>query len=226
MTDEREQDEHPSYGVVGFSRIQGDPGKLFGSQLPAHGTFVQLTIKRAVRYHDLSHDWIHGRGRELIEIWLSSAQFAELLTTMNIGDGVPCTIREFNGETMEMPPQGGRTTAEEIHGTFKEKVVKFSQYVNTKTNELRGLLLAKGTIKVEDRKRVAAHLEYIRRELEQNIPFVEKSFQEAVEKTTVHAKAELDAMVSTTIHKTGLEALRAKVAQSALPKPKEDDDGV
>ena len=35
-------------------------------------------------------------GSEIIEIEMSPAQFAEAITSLNIGCGVPCTIKNFN----------------------------------------------------------------------------------------------------------------------------------
>lgn len=219
---DREEDNHESYGVIGVSRVTGSPGKLFGSQLPQHGAFIQITIKRATRYHDLSHDWIHGHGRPVVEVWMSAAQYADMISAPNVGDGVPCTIREVEGTDYELPPQEERTTAEKIHDSFEDKMRAFSEHINEKTGELRKALLAKGTLKVEDRKRVAAHLEYIRREIESNLPFVQKSFQEAVEKTTTHAKAELDALVVNTLTEKGLEALKDSLTAPALPEHEEE----
>lgn len=213
---------HPAYGVVGFNRTSGSPGKMFGSAIPQHGHFVTLTIKQAQRKHDLYHDWIMGRGRELITVWLSAAQFAELLTSMNIGDGVPCTIRRLNGKQVEEMPQDEQTETEKVHTGFEGKLRALGETLRDKTEEARDLLLTKGGITMAARRRVVQLLDLVHREVEANLPFALTSFQEAVEKTTVHAKAELDAMVTHVVTTKGLEALGVD-APKALPKKKDPD---
>lgn len=220
--DKPEYETHPAYGVVGFSRISGDPGKLFGSAIPQHGHFVALRIKKAARKHDLGMDWIHGKCEDLIEVYLSAAQFSELLTTMNIGDGVPCTITRFNGDFIEKMPRDEKTETEKVRGNFKNKLLDFGKNLRDKTEEARELL-SKG-MKVSDRKRVTDLLDLIHREIEANLPFALTSFQEAVEKTTMHAKAELDAMVSHVVQTRGLEALGIDTTAALGPRQEIDPE--
>lgn len=188
MSRERKKDEHPAYGVIGFYRTQGDPGKMFGSAMPQHGHFITMSVKRAVRYHDGYDDWVHGTGEELINIWLSAAQFAELLTTMNVGDGVPCTIKRYNGEGIEEMPPAEKTEAERVHDSIETKMRVFASTFQEKTDLAKKMLLGKGTISVGSRKQVAWILDWLHMELVANMPFHAKMFTEAIEKTTVAAK--------------------------------------
>jgi hypothetical protein len=134
---------------------------------------------------------------------------------MNIGDGVPCTIRRFNGKQVEEMPQDEKTEAQRVHTGFKEQQRQFGATLRDKTEEARTLLLSKGGIGVGARKRVVELLDLIHREIESNFPFQLRSFQEAVEKVSVHAKAELDAMVTHVVTSKGLEALGIDVSERA-----------
>ena len=96
---------HESYGMVQFSRITGRSGRLFGSSLPDQGSFIRLRVVRADRRHHLGRDWYHGESKVLFEADLSNVQFAELITTMNHGQGAPCTLRFCDGKPMEKPPE-------------------------------------------------------------------------------------------------------------------------
>lgn len=82
---------HPAYGCVSLSRITcSPPQQLFGSHAK-HSHFISLKIKRAERQSNGDFDFIFGRN-ELIEIYLSGTQLGDLLTSMNVGERIPCTI--------------------------------------------------------------------------------------------------------------------------------------
>src|SRR5208337_4240325 len=103
----REDYHDPSYAMVSFSRISagGEGLSLFGSSIKHHSA-ITLSIKQArlSRDTDLSHDWYFAENRfPLIEVTLSPNQFAELLTSMNVGDGVPATLTLYNGQGYEYP---------------------------------------------------------------------------------------------------------------------------
>jgi len=216
-------DTHPAYGMVAFHRISGSPGKMFGSQLAQHGQFISLQIKRAERAHEYGQDWFHGR-QSLVEVWLSAAQFAELLTTMNVGDGVPCTINRLMGKSVERMPEDEQTEAEKVSSGFTGKMRKLSRSIREGAARAREKLLSKGTLKVSDRKNIAALLGRVQMELDANIPFVLESFQEAVEKTSTHAKAEIDALYTSAVERAGMEALGIEVSANRLLE--EGDDPV
>lgn len=220
MTDDYKT--HPAYGVVAFNRVQGSPGPMFGSSLPQHGTFIRLVIRQAQRKHDLGEDWIMGKGRSLIEVWLSAAQFSELLTTMNIGDGVPCTIKRFDGAEVPNMPDDEQTIAERVYEAAQVKMDLFAEETRAELAQARAALLAKGSISVKARNEIVSTLDKILREADANLPYAVRSFQRAVEKTSAQAKAELDALVSHTITVKGLEALGVEIKAIG---PGEDSDG-
>lgn len=197
---------HPAYGMVAFNRVSGSPGKMFGSKIPQHGQYVRLVIKRGQRKHDHG-DMLKGMGLSLIEVWLSSAQFAELLTTMNIGDGVPCTLARIAGKSVECMPQDEETESDRTYAAARDKMRGFAGELRGKVDAIRAKLEAKGTIKVATRKEIAQLLDRIMMEVSSNMPFLLRCYQEAVEKVSTQAKAELDAMVSKVITDKGLEAL-------------------
>jgi hypothetical protein len=91
--------KHPSFGMVSFSRCYGTNRRLFQSHVK-NMTTVRLRIKQASVKHSLHQDHTYGE-ESLIEVELSPAQFAELLTSMNVGDGVPCTINYVNEKKLK-----------------------------------------------------------------------------------------------------------------------------
>ena len=121
MSDEVKRQKHPAYGLVQFSRQHGGSKKLFGSQIRSDTT-IALRIFEGEVQHELSYDrYSHAKNRPIIEVVLSAAQFAELLTTMNMGSGVPCTIEYRDGKDVPPIPETDKAEAQKIHEGFQRK---------------------------------------------------------------------------------------------------------
>lgn len=222
--DKEERSSHPSYGVVRFSRRQGHPGRLFGSPLRDHGSYVTLTVGRADLIRDGFHDRTYSQALrgDLIEVDLSAAQFAELLTTMNVSEGVPCTISYLNGVRVERPPEILHET-EKVQNTFKDKLRGLVSLVRSRSKEIREVLDSKKNLVQDDRRKITSLLDTIAMELESNLPYTLDVFAEAAEKVVTHAKAEVDAFVTANVVAAGLKALLnpQEPAPPALPAPEE-----
>lgn len=83
---------HPSYGTLLFSRRTGAKEALFGSSIQ-HRDTICMTLHHASIERGLNRDWIHG-DKVIAEVEMSYSQFAEAITSMNIGTGVPVTVQE------------------------------------------------------------------------------------------------------------------------------------
>lgn len=201
-------DKHPSYGTVRFSRVStSGKTRLFGSSMSKHMSTILLTVREAERSHDLSRDWIHGH-KEIVEVELSAAQFAELLTTMNVGSGVPCTIRYRSdiGE-IERPPDE-EIEIDRVQTSFKDGLSDLRNWIKKQQEDL-GELLDKRALNKEDKKKIKWILDKTMQEVESNWPFVVDQFNEATEKVVTAAKSEVDAFVTHVVQKTGLKQLEA-----------------
>ena len=82
--------KHPSYGMLSFHRVHGAATPLFGSSIQ-HRDTIRLTLKEGEVKRSLNTDWYFG-GKRLFEVEMSLSQFAELITSLNMGDGIPVTI--------------------------------------------------------------------------------------------------------------------------------------
>lgn len=82
---------HPAYGMLSFSRRTGGKQSLFGSSIE-HKDVIAMTLRHGEVDRQLNRDWYHGT-EVIAEVEMSYAQFAEAITSMNIGTGVPVTIR-------------------------------------------------------------------------------------------------------------------------------------
>ncbi len=206
---------HPSYGMVQFSRRQGNP-KLFASALESHQHYVTLSIRKCKLIRGPQGDRYHGSLRgDIIEVDLSAAQFAELLTTMNVGMGVPCTI-SLMGMTKVASPPDLPTEAQSVRDGFKESMSGFVEGLAAKAKTVK-TILEKKTLNQADRAQVGSVIESVIRQVTDDAPFIVDMFREATERVMTAAKAEADAWLTSVIHRSGLKALQEGTVVPELP---------
>ena len=207
---ETEIKKHESYGMVGFSRVTcgGEGQTLFGSSIKHHN-IITLTIMRAEKQRNLNEDWYHGT-EELIEVSLSPSQFADCITSMNIGNGVPCTIEHVGMKRMADPPCESKQVQfrNEFSNDIKKIATKFDN-LSKKIAEMK----KSPTVRKGDVNELSDMIRQVRQDIECDIPFVNEQFARQMNKTTTEAKAEVEAFVSGTITKLGLNALKENVRE-------------
>lgn len=206
--------EHESFGLAGFSRITSGSGQaLFGSSIK-HSNTIRFTVRRAEVDRHLEQDWYHPtRSQPIVEIEMSQAQFAEMITSMNMGNGVPVTIKYVEGKEMAQCPHESKV--QQHSNEFKQRMKEFSQRVNTYGKELYALIEKR--LPQKDQGTVKNIVQQIVQEVESNIPFYETQFIRQMEKTQTEAKAEVEAFVNNKIHSAGLTSLLGEAgAQSIL----------
>ncbi len=215
--------EHESYGLVQFSHRSGNP-KLFHSALENHYNYVTLLVKTAKLRRSDTGDRVDGPMHgNILEVDLSAAQFAELLTTMNIGSGIACTIRRREGKQVEPPPDID-TQTENLRSEFKVRAKEFTKKILSRASGVTSLLKTKDKLSKADRESISGVISSIAQELSENIPFFVDMYQEATEKITTAAKAEVEAFMVGAVHQAGLAALAAGKVEVAPPRlpPKEE----
>ena len=202
-------EEHESYGLLQISRIQGTPRPLFGSTI-RHGDTIMLSIDRGKVYRDFQRNRYHS-GQSLIQVEMSAAQFAEAITTLNVGCGVPVTLRRMAGvEQIADPPSVD--FKERAKSELKAEMGELAERIEELAKDAREILTRKGTtIKADERKKLLDDLNFLTAEVSSNIPFAHECFQEAVDETVVQAKAEVDSCMTAMREKLGQAVLDGKV---------------
>lgn len=217
MSEDSEIERHESYGLIGFSRVSSTGGRNFFGSSVKSSHYIELTIRHAHRKRNLSQYW-YSPEEEIVELRLSPNQFAELLTTMNVGSGVPCTIQYVGRTKMDECP------AIDQREKFEQEFTRDVKNANAKAKQLAADIAAlfdtKGTIKQSDRTAVIEKLRMLMQEVENNMPFVQTQFNEAMDKTVAEAKGEVEAFVNHKIHSLGINALNTEIL-AALEAPLE-----
>jgi exonuclease VII small subunit len=213
MRDETIIDKHESYGMASFSRVQSTGTNLFASEFK-HQHFMTFSISRGERHRDLSRDWYFDR-EQLIEIALSEAQFVELITSPNMGCGVPVTITRFEGKLIDSPP-----VREEMKRRYSEDMKKDAKKCVADLDSARKELedaIESGKTGKNVLREISKKLDYAAAAIRSGIPFVAHQFEEAMENTISHARVEIEAHVSSMAMRIGVESMRLE-AKAAAPK--------
>lgn len=210
--DDRIRYTDPAMVMVGFSRQTrgGDGATLFGSSVK-NSNIISLQIVPAEVDRHLSQDWFHGKNKPIIEVLLSPLQFAELLTTMNVGSGVPGTLAFYNDQYYTMPKMPEK--AEE----FKDEIAADLQNIINKLNEAEEVIQKfiddPKPIGKQARRQLKDLVSSFRNTIKHHFPFIISQFSRQLARTVSEAKAEVDAFVEHTITQTGIEELRKKYPQ-------------
>jgi len=189
IDDERTRSEHPAFGVIAIHRVTSTPGiHLFDSAFQ-HGQYISLKISRASVDRHLNNHWIHNEA-QLIEVNLSEAQFATMITSLNLGVGSPCTIDWFNGEDQ------GRCPPDDTKETFSMEVSESTTEIGDQASQVEAELdnlLEKQRMTKADKEGIRRKMAKLTQNIKHNLPFIQDQFAESMERTTEQAKAEVAA---------------------------------
>jgi len=196
---------HPAYGQIGASRVSagGKGVALYGSDF-RHHHFVVVTIHESELHRSLGRDWPHAH-RELIRVALSEAQWARFVSAMNTGDMAQCTVERVAGE-------GARpdiVAPKERHAQFKRELLEDMDDALRRIDALRARV-EDGKLPAKERQHVLDELHMIKMRIADGVPHTAKSFDEHVEKTTEKARIEINAHLTATVQRAGLDALGAR----------------
>lgn len=217
---DNEVTQHPSMAVLGFSRVQcsGVGVALNGSHL-THTTVIQMTLQHAEKHRKLNNDRFFDRG-VIAQAYLSQNQFAELITSMNVGSGIPVTLTmtEKDGPIDTPLFENAREKYEtEFAKTAKKAALESEQLVA----DARELLAGSGTLKKVDRETLVARMEALASTIGSTMPYVEKCFQEAMDDTVTDARSSIQAFCQQRVEEAGLTALAAVPSCPSLASPGE-----
>ena len=139
---EKERIKHESFGKISFSRVQcTPPQKFYGSEIDQNH-YIQMTLQESDVERTLSQDWYYAIGKTLARVRMSSGQFAEMITSLNAGSGIPCTVEIIDGKKMQpLPEQESRK--EFVHRKFEERMKMFGDTIRERQNKAKELVKKK-----------------------------------------------------------------------------------
>jgi len=204
--DDRTTIEHESFAMLGLARSSCSSSQnLFGSSIQ-HSHTIKLKIAPAKIDRMLNRDWFHANTKPYIEVEMSYSQFTEAITSMNVGDGVPVTLRRLDGRMIEDCPQFDKR--QEFEKEFEKEMLKIGKSLRMLTQQAEALLSEKKAPTKADKEAILSGIKMLRQEIESNVPFIQSSFNEQMDKTVLEAKGEFEGFVMHKVTSAGLEGLQ------------------
>ena len=190
--------------MLRIGRASGGARKLFGSDIK-HNNTICLEISEAEYIRHINSEWYHPKNK-IIEIELSPVQFAEAITNMNTS-GIPCTIREKSNERVDKCPELPNKK-EVFRSEFDNDIKNIQNTISKLANNVEKLINSKKTFTKADKDEILNGLYKIKQELNSNVPYMVECFDEQIEKSVLHSKAEIEAYIQNKVMTLGMEALR------------------
>lgn len=188
---EGERHTHPSYGSLSFNRISGGDPNLFGTSVK-HNNKINLVLRRCEYDRGLHTNWYHPT-EELFEVEMSYTQFAELITSMNIYEGVPCTIKQIMGE--RTPPVPYYNPVEVHKKEFEESTDKVYEEAQNLISKVAEKFKEKKSFNKKEQEEILSDLTKISMNIGCNQKYQIDCFNEQMEHTVTESKGEVEAFV-------------------------------
>lgn len=200
---EGERHTHPSYGSLSFNRISGGDPNLFGTSVK-HRDKINLVLRRCEYDRGLHTNWYHPK-EELFEVEMSYTQFAELITSMNIYEGVPCTIKNIMGE--RTPPVPYYNPIEVHKKEFEEHTDKVYASTQSLISMVEEKFKEKKSFNKKEQKEILSALNQISMNIGCNQTYQVDCFNEQMEHTVAESKGEIEAFMQHKMYQLAQMAL-------------------
>lgn len=198
--------EHPSYGSVRVSRVQSRGTVLFDSNV-LHDHYIVLSFGTAKKFEDGYSQRVHGGAKDLFEVAMTENQFVAMVTRMNMGSGVPCTIQYRQTGPIEMVPGIGvfEDSAARLTRMSEEIPVAVRRQQSERVDALKALLT---TLPKKKQDEVSMLLDLILNQSISNLDYGSTTLQEQADKLVTEAKVEIEAHVSGILNQLGVDSIR------------------
>lgn len=223
-----EKIKHPSFAnlYIGRSQCSGQKA-LFGSSIKHHD-IITLKIFPAFIDRSLNVDRYFPETRPYIEIEMSQSQFAQAITSLNMGAGVPVTLRRLNDQYIEPCPFVDKR--EQFNDEFREDMNELTKKLTEATKHVERLIEEKKTFNKADKEQILSALRSVTSQLASSYPYMYSMFNEQMDKTVTEAKAEIESHLQARMEDMALKAAGQEMkASETLPDENfdiEEDDGM
>lgn len=184
---ETAHEHHESMGMAGLSRVSGRNDSMHGTDVP-HNGWIELTIYKGTVRRDLHQEW-YSADERYVTVQLTHSQFSEMISNMNCGYGVPCTVKSLMGVRM-LPPEPVDRSGQ-FSEEFKKDMENVADRLNKAIGEMKDLCEKNGATKKE-KAAILSELKMVKQNIGSNMPFVEKQFGRCMTKAVDDAKRNIE----------------------------------
>lgn len=215
---EGERLKHPAFGQITARRIQGGGDQRFYGSDFSHQHWIDIVISSSTEVRRIGRDSQFAEA-ELVRVSMTEAQWATFLSSMNVGDGVPCTFKRMAGKGY---PDIEPLETKEDH--FKRSMSETVEKSVAKIDELMAALDSDAVkISKKARDELLRLAGQARTEISQNTGFVATQFGEHIEERVEEAKVSIAAYANHIAPRTVGAAIAAAPSSPALPSPGTDE---
>ena len=187
--------EHESYGALEISRSNISPSPLFCSSI-LHENIIRLKISKATLSREHNKDYMFaGNARKdcYVDVEMSYTQFAEAITSLNMGGGTPVTVRFVNGRAMEPCPYERKD--EQFRAEFESDLEELATLSKGAYKRVEELFSGKKPLTKAEKEEVLSILGRMSMEINSNIPYVRDSFVKQMDKVVTEAKGSIEGFI-------------------------------
>lgn len=207
--DNKKIEQHPSFGIIRASRVSGGKGHFFGSEVLNY-SFIEITISHAQTNENLFGREVGEQGiwptDHVATIRMTNNQFAEMITSLNIGIGTPCTITRIDGKEVEQKDIKDSSTA--MDRANDELVRMYAERIGNNIESLQNalsLLENNARVNKDIKQSVEKSIRGILSILTNGDNFLLSEFKDVLEKSKQKVMTEIDASVGTRLQELGMQ---------------------
>ena len=192
MDNTNNKEKHLSYGLLAFSRACGGTTSLFGSSIK-HSNTIRMYLRHGCVERTLHSDFYYTDGL-IAEVEMSASQFAEAITSMNSGTGVPVTIKWLKGEG-SIPECPFTDKREQFEHELNKNIDTANEDITELIKEVQELFNTKKALNLKEKTEIINKLTALHAKIHNNRKFIYNMFNEQMDKTVNDAKGEIEAFM-------------------------------
>ncbi len=207
-----EKDKHPSYGMLSLHRMtSSNANVLFGSSIKHRNTIV-LQIAHGELERGINHDWYHAK-KNIVECEMSQSQFAEAITSMGMGDGVPVTLL-FTEKDGRIQKGNYTNKTEQFVAEFGDVLENVKHSLDASIKEMEQIISSKKTLNKSDKEKMLSVLKSAKMDVADNEMYIFDCFTEQVDNTVKEAKGEIEAFMQNKINSIAHAAIAEQIGEN------------
>ena len=199
MNEPKDSKKSPK-GLIKFSRVNGNID-CFGSEYQSE-SYVQLEIVEANVQKNIGKK-TYISGKNVVKLRITNHQFSELITNLNNGLNIPCTLEVVKGERMDRYKLEDTTMYD-----YKDSTLELSkecfELVEKITTQLEELSNAKSASKAKINV-IKRDVDNLHTRLKNDIPWLQNRFNEEMLNVLSMIKQEASAWIEHKLIKLGLD---------------------
>lgn len=180
---------HESFGKISFSKVSSSGGRQFYGSNLKQSHYIEMEIHSSTMERSITSEHYH-QDKRLSRVRMTTAQFSELVSSINRGSGVCCTIEQIGEKIMQPLPEIDNRK-KYIQNEFAERMKNFQKKLSDK-QLLVNDLSKKKTLNKSDAELLKSTMSWITQEITSNLPYLSTCFEESMESVVIESKLEIE----------------------------------